>query len=401
MDKREALENIPPEAWIQARMPSGLLSLWGLHQSWMSACFGQDYQRVFRDTDPFSDQAGSFGFLRTDNTYEFVVFSRAAPLHVYELSWNLNSGASNLLYDGQAAEGIEAGPLDGNPQVVCLRHKELGEQIALHVDTLESGMAPARAARETAALEPWRRALSWYLVARNNDPNTFMRRMHQAFRQFLDSVPLNAMTLEHLQFFQAQRLLPESLPDCEKENMPQILTDIRQQQAYFNSPMGNRIPRIFMGLDPGKLEVIDLQALIMMGAVKELRGFIDRELLKLSRTNPEIKRLWNTPNGRAAIMQRPEIAAIMQHPEAQYEQQQNAEKAMRQQGLMNGNSAEVENLLQQQKAMQMMYGVGPAPVGKVPPPPWKIYEPFDPNDPQQAQGGGGFDLLGSLGLRGF
>jgi hypothetical protein len=397
MHKREALENIPPEAWLQCRGPQGAFSLWMLHNAWLTACFGSDYVRVSRDTDPWSDLAGSFGFLKTDNTFEFLLFSKAAPLQSYELAWNPNQTSAPVAFRGEPCPTAAATALEGNPQVVVLTNTDPNERIQFHVETLESGSAPHRAAREAAAIEPWRRAISWYLVARNSDPETYMRRVHQAFRQFLESVPLNAMTLEHLQYFQAQRLLPETLPDAGPENMTQLVTDIRGAQAYFNSPMAAHVPRIFMAVDPSRIELIDAQALIMLGALKELRGFIDRELLKLGQTHPEIKRLWNTPNGRAQIMQHPAVLAIMQHPEAQREQHENMEKAMRQQGLMNGNAAEVEQLLANQKMMQAYYGGGPVLGPKPPPPPWKIYQPFDPNDPQPQQGG--FDLLGRLGLK--
>ncbi len=397
ISKREALENIPPEAWMQSRTPQGPISLWSLHPRWLAACFGSEFQRAHRDTDPLHDLAGCFGFVRQDGTYAFLLFSKRAPLQTYEVEWAPGTSRACPCMNGQPLQNAEVIPLEGNPQVLLLRNAELGEQIQFHIETLESGLAPARAAREIAALEPWKRVLWWYLAVRQADPDTYMKKLHQAFRQFLESVPLNGMTLEHLQYFQAQRLLPETLPEVRQENMTQIMADIRAQQACFNSPHARLVPRVFMAVDAARLSVVDAQGLVMIGALKELQGFVQRELLKLGQTHPEIKRLWNTPNGRAQIMQHPTVIALMQHPEAQYEMQESTEKAMRQQGAMTGTMGDVDSLLANKRAMEMYYGTG-GNRQRIPPPPWKIYQAFDPNEPQQSQQGS-FDILGSLGLR--
>ena len=135
----------------------------------------------------------------------------------------------------------------------------------------------------------------------------------------------------------------------------------------------------------------------MMGALKELLGFVDREVLKLGQTHPEIKKLWNTPNGRAQISQHPAVLAILQHPQAIKETQELTEKNLRAQGAINGNLADVESLLANQKMMQMYSGTLPT-GGNAPTPPWQIYKPFDPNEPQQM---GGFDLAGAFHKLGF
>src|SRR3569833_2693215 len=178
MDRREAIENIPPEAWLQRSGPQGYLALWDLHAKWMTTCFGWDYQRVYRDTNPWSDLAGIFGFFRQDNSYVFQIFSKASPLHCYEFAWSQSSATVAPTMDGQPREGLEATRLNDNPAVVLVRDRETGETVQLHVEMLEPGSAPARAAREAASLEPWRRALSWYLLVRSNDPETYMRRVH-------------------------------------------------------------------------------------------------------------------------------------------------------------------------------------------------------------------------------
>ncbi|MCC2671523.1 MAG: hypothetical protein K0Q72_3994 [Armatimonadetes bacterium] len=401
MDRREAIENIPPEAWIQRRsQQQGYLSLWDLHPKWLTACFGWEYQRAYRDTDPWKDVTGTFGFFRQDNTYEFLIFSKTSPLHCYEFTWNQTSTVVAPTMDGLAREGLEATRQNDNPALVLLRDRQTGEVVQLHVEMLESGSAPARAAREAASLEPWRRALSWYLVVRNNDPETYMRRVHAAFRQFLESVPLNTMTMEQLQFFQQQRLLPEILPDAGPENLPQLMAEIQQQRACFNSPHGNRVPRVLLGIDPHLIELVDVQALMMMGAVKELKSFVDRELIKLGKTNPEIKRLWNTPNGRAQVLAHPAVQAIMNHPEALKEKQDAMHAAWRQMGQQNGMAYDIEQMIANQQMQQMWNGGGGG--GNEPPPPWKIYQPFDPEAPQQQQGpGAGFNLGGVLSRFGF
>lgn len=400
MNRREAIENIPPEAWIQRRGPQGYLSLWDLHPKWLNACFGWEYQRVYRDTNPWSDVTGSYGFFRQDNAYDFLIYSKASPLHCYEFTWTETSTTAEPTLDGQPRPGLTAARMGDQPTQVVLRDQESGETIQLHVETLESGSAPARAAREAASLEPWRRALSWYLLVRNHDPETYMRRVHAAFRQFLESVPLETMTMEQLQYFQQQRLLPEILPDLGPEELPGQLGEIQQLQGFFNSPHGNRIPRVLMSADPRRMELVDVQALLMMGALKETKSFINRELIKLGKTNPEIKRLYNTPNGRAQIMQHPAVQAILNHPEAQKEQQAATYAAWRKLGTQGGMSAfDVEQMIANNQMQQMWNGVG---VGGEEPMPWKIYQPFDPEAMQQQGGMGmgmGFgNLLGRFGF---
>jgi len=397
MDKREAIENIPPEAWQQRRGGAGYFALWDLHPKWMAACFDLDYQRVYRDTDPGGDQAGNFGFLRQDSAYEFVIFSRAAPLYCYEFTWIRGGASVQPLLNGTPCPNATVSALPADPGAIVLQNPALEETIQLSLETLESGSAQARAAREATAIEPWKRAFSWYTVVRTNDPETYMRRLHQNFRHFLDTVPANSYSQEQIQYFQSQRLLPETLPDVGPEHMPQIVADIKTQQRLFNTPQAGQVPRIFRVLDPDRLEAIDAQALILMGAVKELLGFIDRELLKLGMTNPEIKKLWNTPNGRTQIMQHPAVVALLQHPQAQREQQENMEKAMRTQGAMNGNLADIEAMLANQKMMQMWSGMMPMNIGGPPMPAWQIYRPFDPNAAQA----GGFDLNSVVKKLGF
>lgn len=399
MDKREAIENIPPEAWLQRRGAAGFFSLWDLHPKWMTACFGLEYQRVYRDTDPNGDQAGNFGFLCQDSSYEFVVFSRVSSLAGYEFAWVRGGASVQPLLNAAPCPDATVTTAGADPNVIVLRNPAVDETIHLNLETLESGSAQARAAREAKAIEPWKRVFSWYLVVRNNDPETYMKKLHQNFRQFLETVPPDAYSPEHIQYFQAQRLLPESLPDIGPEQMPQIVPEIRNHQRYFNSPQANQVPIILRMIDPDRLEPVDAQALTMMGAVKELMGFVDRELLKLGQTNPEIKKLWNTPNGRAQIMQHPAVVALMQHPQAQREQQENMEKAMRNQGAMNGNLADVEALLANQKMYQMQMGMGMG-MGNAPTPPWQIYKPFDPSAPQPMQFGG-FDLGAAVKKLGF
>ena len=397
MDKREAIENIPPEAWLQRRGPAGYFALWDLHPRWAGACFGGDYQHIYRDSDPSGDFTGSFGFLRKDGSYEFLIFSRAAPSYCYEVTWVRGSASAQPLMNGAPCPNAAVSTHRDDPGCIVLQNPVLNEFIQLNLETLESGTAQARAARDATTMEPWKRAFSWYLAVRANDPETYMRRLHQSFRQFLENVPPNSYAQEHIQFFQAQRLLPEMLPDLGPENMPQISADIRTQQQYLNSPQAGRVPRIFHIVDPNRLEVVDAQALTMMGAVKELAGFVDRELAKLGQTNAEIKKLWNTPNGRAQIMQHPAVLALMQHPQAVREQQENMEKAMRNQGAMNGNLADVESMLANQKMMQMWSGQMPMGGGNAPTPPWQIYRAFDPSAPQAPS----FDLMGGLKKMGF
>ncbi len=402
MDKREAIENIPPEAWLQRRGGAGYFALWDLHPKWMTACFGLDYQRVYRDTDPTGDQAGNFAFLRQDASYDFVVFSRASALSSYEFTWVRGGGSVGAFLNGVPCLTATVTSLPTDPGSVALQNTAIDETIQLNLETLESGSAQARAARDAKAMEPWKRAFSWYLIARNNDPETYMRRLHQNFRQFLETVPPNSYAPEHIQYFQAQRLLPENMPDIGPEQLPQIVADIQAQQRFFNSPQAGQVPRIFRVIDPNRLEAADAQALTMMGAVKELMGFIDRELVKLGQSNAEIKKLWNTPNGRAQIMQHPAVIALMQHPQAQREQQENMEKAMRNQGAMNGNLADVEALLANQKMYQMWSGQMPLgmSMGSTPMSPWQIYQPFDPNAPHPMQIGG-FDLGAAVKKLGF
>jgi hypothetical protein len=400
MDKREAIENIPPEAWLQRKGAAGYFSLWDLHPKWMKACFDFEYQRVYRDTDPSGDQAGNFGFLRQDASYEILVFSRRATLSCYEFSWVRGGAAVQPQMNGQPCPNATVSMAPNDPGAVVLRNPALDETITLNLETLESGSAQARAAREAAAVEPWRRVFTWYTVVRANDPETYMRRLHQTFRQFLETVPSSSYAQEHIQYFQSQRLLPDVLPDIGPENMPQIVADIKAQQRCFNSPQAGQVPRIFRVLDADRLEPVDAQALIMMGAVKELMGFVDREMAKLGQTNPEIKKLWNTPNGRAQIMQHPAVLALMQHPQAQKEQQENMEKAMRTQGAMSGNLADVDMMLANQKMMQMWSGMMPMSFGNAPMPAWQLYKPFDPTAPQTGTLGG-FDLGGVVKKLGF
>jgi len=398
MKKQEALENIPQEAWLQRRAGNGYFALWDLQYKWAAAYFGETYQRIYRDTDPCGDANGSFGFMKPDGSYEFLIFSRAAPMSSYEISWVRGGTGCEPLLNGKPCTTANVSALPNDPGTIALRNSAPNETIQINLDLLESGTAPARAAREAKAIEPWKRAFSWYLFVRANDPDTYMRRLHMAFRQFLESVRPEQYGQEHIQYFQAQQLLPELLPDMGPEHVAQTVADIRAQQQYFNSPHAGRIPRIFMSIDPTKLEVVDLQVLMMMGALKERLGFIDRELLKLGQTNDEIKKLWNTPNGRAAIMQHPLVLQLLQHPQAQREQQENMEKAMRNQGAAAGNLAEVESMLANQKYMAMYTGIGLPPMGgNAPTPPWQIYRPFDPAEPQM----GGFDLAGAFKSLGF
>jgi hypothetical protein len=71
-------------------------------------------------------------------------------------------------------------------------------------------------------------------------------------------------------------------------------------------------------------------------------------------------------------------------------------QSWRQMGQQNGMAYDVEQMIANQQMQQMWSGMGMG--GNEPPPPWKIYQPFDP-EAQQGMGLG--NLFGGLSRFGF
>src|SRR5439155_8602096 len=122
------------------------------------------------------------------------------------------------------------------------------------------------------------------------------------------------------------------------------------------------LPRLILCVDAGALDAVDVQVFMTIGALREVYGFIERELNKLEQRRPDLAVLAQSPQSRAQLEQDPEVVAILSHPLALAQREEQMQQQMNRQGA------------------QQIYGMFGVPMMggmfQPPPPPWKIYRPY-------------------------
>ena len=195
-----------------------------------------------------------------------------------------------------------------------------------------------------------------------------------------------------------QGLLPGELASINPDDVAPIRESVRLQQRLAAQPdflkMFNQtcpIPLLLLRVDASALDPADLQVFMTIGALRELHGFLEREMNKLILRRPDIQALLKSPGGAQQIELDEEIRALRVHPEAVREQQEAQDVMLRKSGQYGPTPRDILRFQEFQLAMMQAQTIGmvdpfmgiaaawdanrkakAATSG----PPWKLYTPF-------------------------
>jgi hypothetical protein len=357
-----------------------------------------NFRAVVRDTHPDTQQYSILVCERADASLEFSVMSRQVQDSYYDFIWLPGEQHKSIfrMCNGRPGGPASATLLPGTRKfsIVCADIEERIDFDSSSLVRLDGESSRDR----NLKLMPWKRLLVWFGRLKMLDPSGY-NKVPGPLKQFLQrpdfEMVIANLTEQHIQGFIQQGLIPAELDSLQPEHMPGVVATIRVQQgiaaqaaptstgffgklsASLGMQTGPAIPAILTRLDPNQLELVDMQALITMGALIEVEGFAEREWRKLLARRPDLQARLKSPEGQNSVMQDMEVQMLQRHPEVQKAMQ---EQAWRASGLGGPTPTEQNESMQRVMAMQMMFGVPFDPGANLFKKrlAWKIYDPFRP-----------------------
>ena len=270
------------------------------------------------------------------------------------------SGSANAIWriDPQSLNG----PPASQARLIRVYCADLDETIDINLDTLAIQVKESQVSK-AVSLAPWHRVLMWMWQLRSADAAAF-KRLPAQLKTYLSGIgqpaQLEALTEASIRTWQSQKLLPQDLPWFVEGDVLAARGCITRQQgiarstdvlrAYNNC---NPIPKILHGLDPGRLGPLDLQSLIVIGALQEMHGFMEVERSRIIARRPDLQALLATPQGARRIEQDGEIMGLNARPEAAQGIQDQADIMMRRAGNLGPTGREMQMAMEQQMHAQM------------------------------------------------
>ncbi len=383
MRKFQQLRTIPAQYWRRDQIG------WSLSHEYTSLYFS-GYAEVRQDTDPVTGPLSMVWFQCQDGRGELTLFSRQRPEEYYEL----------LVAPGNSRQQVyryQAGRVAGTAELMVmaagltLACPEIEEHIQVNLALFQRMDAESRRDRQMRMM-PWRRLLSWMGRLQTLDPAGFARlpgplrgglqgpRFEQAIAELSD---------EKINELIQRGVLPAELENVPPEQVQFTLSSIRGQQnmlaqrpepsgflAKMVSSLTNPappVPAILAKIDPQHLDLVDLQVLVTLGALRPMEGIWEREMRKLLARRPELQAMANSPEGQSAVWNDYEVLQLRNNPQVVKEMQ---EQAWRQAGMTGPTPAEQAESINRSMVMATFFGVAFDPGGnlferKVP---WKIYQ---------------------------
>jgi hypothetical protein len=398
--KAAILQGIQGACWETLQM--GNASVWKLSADFTRYYFADSaYSQVMQDSPPQSGW-NVVVFFRQDGHLEISLMSRQAQGHYYDFAWHPNDINSNRMLpcfaDGRPmTQANLATALDGQQPCLLISCPALDERIQLYPFLLVRQDAESQRDRNIV-LQPWKRLLLWLGRLQLADMPAYARVPSQLksvlgghqFEQNIDQ--LNEAQIQH---WIQQQLLPGQLSTVLPEHVPTVVQTIQglQQMAKSQpSPQGGGLLATLgasLGLSPSKpavpalltqvvadrLDLIDLQVMVTIGAIDEVENFGAREWRKLIARRPDLQARMQSPEGQSSVMLDPEVVALKQSPEFQ---KLMADQAWRATGNTGPNPMEQGEAMQRTMMMQMFFGVPIDPNALSAPkrPAWQVYTPF-------------------------
>jgi hypothetical protein len=192
---------------------------------------------------------------------------------------------------------------------------------------------------------------------------------------------IEAITEQQISAWQAQGVLPPELALINPSTDTQPLLDSIRAQQKLNGQRGSggglmhmpEVPLVLRRIDPATLDGMDLQALMTMGAVRQIHSYVERERLKLLAKRPDLQAKSQSPQGLSAVEMDPEMQMINAHPLAQKEKMD--QELIQQHRL--GNFMFDMQLAQAREQAKVMGSFGvPSLFAEPAAPPWEVYKPF-------------------------
>jgi hypothetical protein len=289
-----------------------------------------------------------------------------------------------------ARAGTATASASAGERTIRIFSADIDEEIEF---SLQSLAIVAGQSRQEKALQtlPWKRLLVWYARLQSLDSQAFGRvpkPIQQLLRQRGFEAAVEALQWTDVEGWQRQGVLPQELawifpqdaqPLAESIRLQQQLAnDSRRQSSAWTSWLTGpsympEIPKLLCGVDARALDLADLQAFMTMGALREVHGFVEREMQKLFARRPALQTLSQLPQGQNQIQQDAEVQMINAHPQAAKEQQELLQMQYRRMGNYTFDMQLAQ--AKQQAEVMRQFGV-PSPFLEDPLPPWKVYRHF-------------------------
>lgn len=397
MDKWAVFQTIPREAWQHEAHPTGGSALARLPTEWVREYFQEAYAHVSGSVDPATGVFTIYLFQRVDGASEITVLSRQSPGEYYDFVWDAGDVAAGnpkhiprLSSQTGARAGTATASASAGERTIRIFSADIDEEIEF---SLQSLAIVAGQSRQEKALQtlPWKRLLVWYARLQSLDSQAFGRvpkPVQQLLRQRGFEAAVEALQWTDVEGWQRQGVLPQELawifpqdaqPLAESIRLQQQLAnDSRRQSSAWTSWLTGpsympEIPKLLCGVDARALDLADLQAFMTMGALREVHGFVEREMQKLFARRPALQTLSQLPQGQNQIQQDAEVQMINAHPQAAKEQQELLQMQYRRMGNYTFDMQLAQ--AKQQAEVMRQFGV-PSPFLEDPLPPWKVYRHF-------------------------
>jgi hypothetical protein len=412
----------------------------------VGALFAQPYASLRVNGDPERKSYGAICFLTEDGVYQVRVMSLLRAGECYEFEWTFHSSptapgngiprgdlshrkarihrrkrsggltadTANVLCMKQLSEPVA--PQDMTLRIFC---PAIDETIDINLGDLSvrqqqspavaAAVAANKEAQRAEEMAPWRHLLRLLGTLRAIDRIAF-ERLPGPLKAALSATDLesrlSALTPTDLAPLQTQGMLPWRLAHMEAAYVPDLLLSIQIQQnlrkqAFITLQYQNAawpIPPLVEAAIPDRLAPYDLQAMMTIGALREMRRLWDEKAEQLARIDPRVTVMLK--GGIISQLQgRPEFAPLLSDPRILKEVQDDRDVQRRRAGNFDMSPAEVSRMIAYQQEMAMIpLGVGMTggmlggvmglvgmesikkKYASAPPaegaPPWKVYEPY-------------------------
>jgi hypothetical protein len=437
LQKWATLQKIDADCWEQVGASGHGCPVWQLKADWLRVMFKGTYASIRACAGAGLQPMQAICFVTPGGVHELRVFSRVRPGEYYDSTWQFGepAGAEALADIGHAQRRRLVVPLsngegpiapanaiwifdpsheignlteaDYNVRIFC---PPIDETIDVNARSLDVRFQESVGERQMR-LVPWQRLLVWMQRLRQLDKSAY-RRINKPLRSWLDSRDceqrIATLGEAEIGMMQQQGMLPPYIAWLTPEEAPQMAESIRLQQGiarrkdvllqYANLmrlPNFSPIPALLMQVDPARLDLLDLQVFMTIGALREIHGFVEVETQRLLQRRPDLQTAMQNPQGGRGLQSDPEVAALNAHPRAVAEQQDAQDLMLRKAGSYGPTTRELMvagqvmmNIGNQQLSATMLLGGGAGMLfgldatnqyiaaALAEGPPWKIYVPY-------------------------
>lgn len=435
--KWATLRKIDPECWAQVGAGGQGYPIWELKPDWLRVMFKGAFTAIRAVAGPGLQPLQAVSFAHHDGLYELRIYSRLRIGEYCDTCWLFTAakGAELPEHVGHLGRRKLEVPLVGPegmtapvnviwlvdpdragqepiPQDFHIRYfcPAIDETIDLNAATLDIGYVE-NAMEKSMKVLPWQKYSFWLRELRRYDKHAYGR-IPKKIRQWLESNDGQRFTQQtneqEIGYLIQNGMLPPWLAWLTPQEAPQVFESVRLQQnvarradvlqqyaLQLQMPGFNPIPPLIQAVDPTRLDVVDLQIFMTIGALREIHGFLEVAQAELLRRRPDLQTAMQSPNGSKILQADPEIMALNNDPRVQTEQLEQQAVMARRSGNFGPTMAEIVAAqqimlnIQQQQITGQLFGAGAwtMMMGMDAPnqyltaalangPPWKLYKPY-------------------------